>query len=190
MTMLCAQIHEYLAYYAELQRIMDGKDPSFGYSLLAHVLAETRHQVGVTTNFDDLVTDALFIYAGKRPLVCGHESLAEFIRPKMRRPVIAKLHRDLLLGPKNNPSDISQLDQRWRDALSVLFRFSSPIFIGYGGNDGSLMSLLSQLNPKDIVGRAAWCYYEKDAPPDERICEVVAQLNVFFVPISVFDELM
>jgi tetratricopeptide (TPR) repeat protein len=176
--------------YADLERIMEGKDPSFGYSVLAHLLAESRHQVVITTNFDDLVTDALFIYTGKRPLVCGHESLAEFIRPKMRRPVIAKLHRDLLLAPQNSPSDTSHLDKRWADAMRVLFRYSSPIFIGYGGNDGSLMGLLKQLNPNETVGRAAWCYYEKDGLPDERICEVVKRLKGFLVPIPGFDEFM
>src|SRR5208282_1498266 len=77
--------------FAELERIMEAKEPSFGYSVLARILAETRHQVVITTNFDDLVTDALFIYTNRRPLVCGHESLAEFIRPRMRRPVIAKI---------------------------------------------------------------------------------------------------
>ena len=31
------------------------KDPSFGYSVLAQVLASTKHKVVVTTNYDNLV---------------------------------------------------------------------------------------------------------------------------------------
>ena len=63
---------------------MERAEPSFGYSVLAKILAETRHRVVITTNFDNLVADALSLYTSKHPLVCGHESLSIFAKPHTR----------------------------------------------------------------------------------------------------------
>jgi hypothetical protein len=62
--------------YACLEDLMSGIDPSPGYSILAAALAEKRHSAVITTNFDNLVADALSIYTETFPFVCGHESLA------------------------------------------------------------------------------------------------------------------
>ena len=51
--------------HAYLERILQGRDPSFGYSVLAQILANTRHRVVITTNFDNLVADALAIYTNQ-----------------------------------------------------------------------------------------------------------------------------
>ena len=45
---------------------MTDKEPSFGYSVLAQILAGTRHNVVITTNFDNLVVDALSFYCRAR----------------------------------------------------------------------------------------------------------------------------
>lgn len=58
--------------FAFLEEIMEGKEPSLGYSILAEILSHTRHKVVVTTNFDNLVADALAIHAREHPLICGH----------------------------------------------------------------------------------------------------------------------
>lgn len=61
--------------YAFLENAMETAEPSYGYSVLAQIMANTRHKVAITTNFDNLVADALAIYTRALPLVCGHESL-------------------------------------------------------------------------------------------------------------------
>ncbi len=38
---------------------MEGNVSSLGYSLLAEIIQHTRHKVVITTNFDNLVADAL-----------------------------------------------------------------------------------------------------------------------------------
>lgn len=102
---------------------MDYAEPSFGYSVLAQVMATTLHKVAITTNFDNLIADALSIYAREFPLVCGHESLTGFIRPdRLRRPLIAKIHRDLLLDPLSDPDEIAKLAGKWPAALTKIFR--------------------------------------------------------------------
>ena len=75
--------------YAYLEDVMANADPSPGYSILAGALAEqpARHNAVVTTNFDNLVADALSIYTDTFPFVCGHESLTPFVRVAMRRPM-------------------------------------------------------------------------------------------------------
>lgn len=55
------------AGYAELEAAMEGKSPSLGYSLLAEIIQYTRHKVVVTTNFDNLVADALAMHAHQSP---------------------------------------------------------------------------------------------------------------------------
>lgn len=176
--------------YADLEDIMQGKDPSFGYSVLAHILAETRHKLVITTNFDNLVTDALSIFTATSPLVCGHESLAAFIRVAPRRPVVVKIHRDLLMAPMNRAEEIATLQNSWVEPLTRVFAAYTPIVLGYGGNDGSLMGFLNDLPAGAIVGGLYWCYYGPGGPPGREICDLVAKHDGALVPIDGFDELM
>jgi protein O-mannosyl-transferase len=174
--------------YAFLEKVMDKAEPSFGYSVLAQIMAGKRHNVAVTTNFDNLLADALSIYTRTFPLVCGHESLTGYIRPNLRRPLIAKIHRDLLLAPLSNPEEISKLPGEWGAALTKIFDRFTPIVIGYGGNDGSLMNFLKALPP--IHGGIFWCHrYRSEIDP--AVHEVVQHHpGGGLVPIAGFDELM
>lgn len=177
--------------YAYLESVMSGKDPSPGYSILAAALAKDppRHNVVITTNFDNLVADALAIYTDTFPFVAGHESLASFVRVSMRRPLICKIHRDLLLGPQNDSRSLKRLHDAWGTALRALFLHYTPIFIGYGGNDDTLMDLLESFQPGDIKGEMIWCYYHL-SKPGARIQNMVADLNGNLVPVPDFDLLM
>ncbi|MBZ5710845.1 SIR2 family protein [Nannocystis pusilla] len=176
--------------YADLEDIMQGKDPSFGYSVLAHILAETRHKLVITTNFDNLVSEALSIFTGTAPLVCGHESLANFVHVEPRRPVVVKIHRDLLMAPMNRVAEIAALQSAWVEPLTKVFRSYTPIVIGYGGNDGSLMGFLNGLPEDSIPGGIFWCYYGPAGPPGPEIRRLVARHRGILVPIEGFDELM
>ncbi len=50
--------------YHYLEKIMDKSEPSIGYRILAELLAEEKigSNLVITTNFDSLVEDSLFIY--------------------------------------------------------------------------------------------------------------------------------
>lgn len=173
--------------YAFLEAAMSGAEPSYGYSVLAQIMANLNHKVAVTTNFDNLIADAISIYTNAFPLVCGHESLTGFIRPNLTRPVIAKIHRDLLLNPKSEPEEIENLPPEWEEALKVIFENNTPIILGYGGNDGSLMGFFKKLSR--IKGGIFWCY-RSGKEPDQRIHEIVEHHHGRLVPILGFDELM
>jgi hypothetical protein len=179
--------------YAFMENEMQNAHPSFGYIVLAQIMAGERHKIAITTNFDNLISDALTIYTSTLPLVCGHESLANYLKPDIRRPVIAKLHRDLLLAPKSNPDEISKLHQNWEGPLQDIFKTYTPIVIGFGdtgGSGGSLVRFLEHLPA--IPGGIYWCYREKKqgAPPADDIDSLVAHHNGRLVPIPGFDELM
>ncbi len=175
--------------YAELEKVMEGQSPSLGYSLLAELIQHTRHKVVVTTNFDNLVADALAMHAHQSPLVVAHEALAGFVRPQLRRPLVAKIHRDLFLAPKNDPAGVDNMEHGWQQALRKLFQHYTPIVVGYGGNDGSLMGLLGSLNKGEIAGRMIWCYRDGSAPP-QVVRDVLEQHDGIQVKIAGFDEFM
>ena len=176
--------------YAALEHVMQGAEPSIGYSILATILATERHSVVITPNFDDLVADALAIFAHPHPLVVGHESLAHFAGPRLRRPLIAKVHRDLFLEPRNSPGELRELPEAWSVALQRLFEHYTLIVMGYGGNDGGLMDLLRTVEPGKIVGGILWCYREQDGLPRQEILDLVARHSGAVVPILGFDEVM
>lgn len=175
--------------FAALEVAMDGKEPSIGYSMLAEVIQQTRHKVVVTTNFDNLVADALAIHAYKPPLIVGHESLTGYVRTALRRPLVAKIHRDLFLQPKSDKAGVSTLEQGWIDALTRLFKHYMPLVIGYGGNDGSLMGFLNSLKPGDITGRIIWCY-RVGSLPSAIVQELLAKHDGVMVAIPSFDIFM
>jgi Tfp pilus assembly protein PilF len=176
--------------HASLEDVMKDAVPRFGYSVLAQVLARTRHNVALTTNFDDLVEEALAVYTDAVPLVCGHESLAGFVTPKPSRPLIAKVHRDLLLAPQNSPAETILLHEDWIRALREVLKNHTPIVIGYGGNDGSVMNFLLSLGEGSIPGGLFWCYRRAAGPPERRIQRLVQRHRGKLVEIEGFDELM
>ena len=175
--------------YAALEAEMEKAEPSLGYSILAKILDGTRHKVVVTTNFDNLIADALAIHAFQHPLIVGHESLAGFVRPLLPRPLVAKIHRDLHLHPKNDQNGVDVLEKGWEEALRGLFQHYTPLVIGYGGNDGSLMGLLDALPRGHIPGRLFWCYREGGRPKDD-ILKIIEKHNGILVSIAGFDEFM
>jgi hypothetical protein len=138
--------------------------PGFGYTIMSQLLQRTHHNVIITTNFDTLIEESLYIYADKRALVCNHENVAHLARPSSKRPLIVKIHRGLYMDPLNKQADIAVIKPQWKKALTDIFHNYIPVVIGYGGNDGSLMNYLKEIDP---CQRMYWCIYG-DAKPHSR----------------------
>jgi tetratricopeptide (TPR) repeat protein len=66
---------------------------------------------------------------------------------------------------------------------------NTPVFLGYGGNDGSLMGFLEGLAPGAIPGQPVWCYWEREAPA-ARVVALMERHRGVMVPIRDFDSLM
>lgn len=175
-----------------LEKLMDSTNPSIGYVILAYILTHTNHNVVITTNFDHLLEDAINYYENKLPLVIGHESLAHYVTGIIDRPKIIKIHRDLLLNPKNRTSEINILHENWKNALNHVFSEYSPIFIGYAGNDHSLMDYLSQnkdLFSDEKVTIPYWMSYKTDKT-SETVLDFLNESNGYLIEHNGFDEVM
>ncbi len=172
---------DYRNGYSYLERKMENAQPGFGHYPLARFLATTENNLVITTNFDSLIEDALFIYTGKRPIVASHESLAEYVDISTKRPIIAKLHRGLFFHPLNKSDELKELSEQW-----TVFRIFTPIVIGYGGGDRTLMEFLKDRTVE--LNGIYWCYV--GAEPNEDILKLVEDQKGYFVPIAGFDEMM
>lgn len=179
--------------YSYLEKIMESCEPSLGYHTLAKLLTENNlNNLVITTNFDSLVEDALFLYTDKKPLVVGHESLADYVDANIQRPIVAKVHRSLMYAPFNSPETTSELKAEWQKALSFALSIYTPIVIGYAGGDHSLMSFLEDKNTI-IRNSVYWCYLGKPDPaglPEANIQTFVENRNGYFIAIDGFDALM
>ena len=174
-----------------LENLMESAQPSFGYHTLAQLLTDgNNNNMIITTNFDTLVEDALFLYTGKKPLIINHEFEADFIRdPSIKRPIIAKLHRGLFFKPLNNPDDTTGLRGEWAEILREIFKIYTPVVIGYGGGDQSLMKFL--LTEGENIPKMYWCYVNECGLPDERIQQFIKnKRNGYFVRTDGFDHIM
>lgn len=179
--------------YSYLEKIMESCEPSLGYHTLAKLLTENNlNNLVITTNFDSLVEDALFLYTDKKPLVVGHESLADYVDANIQRPIVAKVHRSLMYAPFNSPETTSELKEEWQRALSFVLSIYTPIVIGYAGGDHSLMSFLES-ETTIIRNSVYWCYLGKPDPadlPEANIQTFVENRNGYFIAIDGFDALM
>lgn len=173
--------------YRYLERIMERSSPSIGYHPFSLLLANSgRNNLVVTTNFDTLVEDSLALYTNQKPLVISHESLAGFLSSELSRPMIAKVHRGLFYDPMNSP-DLA-LAEEWKDKLNHLLAIYTPIVVGYGGGDHSLMSFLEECKS---LKRLYWCVRgELDQLPERIVDAVASKKEGRLVKIKGFDALM
>ncbi|MBO5209684.1 MAG: tetratricopeptide repeat protein [Lachnospiraceae bacterium] len=178
---------DYHEGYAYFERELEKGSPSLGHYALAKILAGKKHNLAITTNFDSLVEDALFIYTNKHPLVVGHESLTQFINLNIERPIIAKIHRSLYFRPFNRKEETMDLADGWKETLRNAFNVYTPVVVGYAGGDESLMKFLQDEHLK--MNGLYWCYWNKEKPSEE-IVELVKSKNGCMVPIEGFDLMM
>ncbi|MBD5458954.1 MAG: hypothetical protein HDR27_10345 [Lachnospiraceae bacterium] len=144
----------------------------------------------ITTNFDSLVEDALFMYTSSRPLVINHELLSDYAGdPNISRPIIAKVHRGIFFDPLNMPEETDSLKDKWHNVLETVFQTYTPIIIGYGGGDNSLMEFLAAESVKMRNG-IYWCYMEEYGLPSEKIQELVQHKKGWLVRTAGFDAVM
>ncbi len=172
--------------YTYLSDITEGKVPGIGYLILAQLLTKTRHRIVVTTNQDDLIAQAMNIYAHSSPLIATPADLAKLARPRLRRPLLAKIHQPPFIA-----SDEQGLNSNhWSQPLYRLFEHYTPIVIGYDDDEGGVIELLKQIEPCDTNGGIFWCYQQERGRPNGRIEEIVSRRRGKFVPISDFDGFM
>lgn len=178
--------------YNYLEKLMEHAKPSIGYVMLSYLLTQKEHNVVITTNFDHLVEDAVNYYTQTIPLIIGHESLAHYISKSIRRPTIIKIHRDLLFDPRNRSDELEELHKNWEEALGNVFSEYHPVFIGYAGNDKSLMNFLLKNKEKfseDEWKFPYWMLYKPDSVNDE-VMQFLKESNGYLIVHNGFDEVL
>lgn len=175
----------------EIEQLTEGKDPGFGYAVLAKMMSHERYgshcNAVLTVNFDDLIADALYLYTRKKPLVIVHDSLVGFVRNTRKKPLVLKLHGDARLEPKNTESETSALADSVKKILKNFLSETGLIFIGYGGHDESIAEILSELPKEALPWGVFWINKEV---PEGSIGKWLKERNAIWVDHTDFDELM
>ena len=174
--------------YQAIEKIMSDKRvwPNVGYSILAQVMNQKRHNLVVSTNFDRLTETALLFYQNVHARVIGHETMLDLIAIDDQQPSIAKVHRDMFFSPKSE--ELEALG-RWPAFIEGVLSQYHLIVIGYGGNDPGLMSALNQALEINSNARIYWCHIDETIKPLQEFSEM-AMSKVVTVKTPFFDELM
>jgi len=148
--------------------------------------------VKVTSNFDDLLNEACFLYADLRPIVCAHDSAVADIRVTSARPKIIKLHGDFLYDSiKNTVRETETLEKNMRDKFMQFATEYGMVVIGYGGNDRSVMDILDTILKSDgyFPNGLYWCKRKGDKA-SKKLERLMRRDNAYWVEIEGFDEFM
>ncbi|HOX03309.1 MAG TPA: SIR2 family protein [Candidatus Paceibacterota bacterium] len=173
----------------EIESLCDGKFPGFGYAVLASLMTQSggSFNVALTTNFDDLISDALYLFTSVRPLVAPHESLGTYLRPTRTRPLIVKLHGDHCLAPLNTPRSTDDLRRDVDKRIRSVIRDRGLIFMGYGGRDEGIARMLSELTEEALP---LGVYWVGDQEPQGAIRPWLESRRAVWIQQRDFDEWM
>jgi tetratricopeptide (TPR) repeat protein len=175
---------------AFIEEIIENIEPSGAYVLLGQLIKMGYVKNIFTTNFDDLISDALILYYGDKPRVYSHNEIAQFIQFTDKRPNIVKLHGDFLYeNIKNINKETKRLDSNMEKKFSEALSNQDIIFLGYNGADESIMNVLTKVREENKF-TIYWCGL------DERNLHwrVVKLLNdsddSYFIKIRDFDDFL
>jgi Tfp pilus assembly protein PilF len=186
---LCPHIQE---RKAEFEKLIQGKDPAFGYGVFAQLIGNSKYgeycNIILTTNFDDLVADALYIYSQKKPLVIPHGSLAGFVRLTSKTPIIIKIHGDVMLEIENTEDETDEIDTRFKGKLDDILKETGIIFIGYGGNDKGVLNILENLSKEHLKNGIYWI--NNKLPDNPQFIKWLEDRDAIWVKTESFDKLM
>lgn len=154
-----------LSQQKEIQRITENITPSSGYYTLASLMQKSCFNSVITTNFDNLIQDALIYSGDKRALVITHQDLAKFIE-RNNTPLIVKVHGDSHMDPFNNTDNTKKIPDELNGAIQGLFINTKLVFIGYSGSDESIRDLLIGSKRIDHV-----YWLSSNLPSDNKLTE-------------------
>lgn len=114
---------------------------------LVNLIKNKHFNTIFTTNFDDLVNEACYTFSDDlRPIVSAHDSSIRSVRLTSTRPKIIKLHGDFLFDNiKNTARELESLEDNMRAKFRQYANEFGMIFVGYAGNDRSIMDTLNTL---------------------------------------------
>jgi len=170
---------------------VDKKLPSIGYAYLSSLVDNNFFNTIFTTNFDDLINEAFYLFSNERPIQCAHDSSVHSISITSKRPKIIKLHGDYLFDNiKSTLRETESLEQNTKEKFVEFSKEYGLIVVGYSGSDRSIMDVLEFLVKQEnyLKNGIYWCLR-----PDDNICHALRNMlwkdKVYPVMIDGFDEL-
>jgi hypothetical protein len=145
----------------------------------------------ITTNFDDLLNEACYTFSSEvRPIVCAHDSSIKSIRITSKRRKIIKIHGDFLFDNiKNTVRELESLEENTKEKIKQYATEFGMIFVGYSGNDRSVMDVINTLLLHDhyFPHGIYWCV-RKDSTLSAKVEELQRFPKFHLVEIDGFDE--
>jgi len=180
-----------------IELIIENKEPSGAYAVLAYLIeGKNRFKNLFTTNFDDLINDALRNYLNTKAKVFSHNEIAKYIDVFGNRPNIIKLHGDFLFETIKNTSDETcSLGGEYEEKLFGALSQFDLVVIGYNGADNSIMNALYNIKREQLKKGGHnfglyWC-----GTDEEKLNWKVANLinttsNSYFIKIDSFESVI
>ena len=176
-----------------IEECVKSAHPSWGYVYLTNLLSKRYFDVVFTTNFDDLMNEACYLYSdGLRPIVAAHDSAIQGVRITSGRPKIIKLHGDFLYDNiKNTLSELETLESNTKSKFKQFVQEYGLIVIGYSGRDKSVMDTLDLLlrDQDNFKQGVYWCRRNGEQNSG-RLDSLLRKDRVYLVEIDGFDEFM
>ena len=176
-----------------IEECLNDCHPTWGYAYLTNLLTHRYFDVVFTTNFDDLINEACYLYSDDlRPIVAAHDSAIQGIRVTSNRPKIVKLHGDFLYDNiKNTLAELETLEENTKRKLHQFSQEYGLVVIGYSGRDRSVMDTLDVLLRDDNSYKQGiyWCTLRGEEP-SRRLRSLLRRDRVYLVEIDGFDQFL
>ena len=176
-----------------VEEAVKGAHPYWGYIYLTNLMSSRFFDVVFTTNFDDLINEACYLYSdAERPIVAAHDSAIQGIRVTFGRPKIIKLHGDFLYDNiKNTLAELETLEANTKRKLYQFAQEYGLVVMGYSGRDRSVMDTLELLlrDDENYKQGVYWCI-SKGSNISSRLESLLRRDRVYLVEIDGFDEFM
>lgn len=180
---------------ALVEKIIEDKQTKYGYVCLANLIRYNFVRTVFTTNFDDLLNEALMAYFSRHAKVLAHSELSGFVDYRGKTPHIIKLHGDFLFNDIRNTGDeINLISNKLTEKLSEALRDGfGLVVLGYNGADYSIVNKLEET--KKLCGSSPypliWCDRKGSEKLHWRVQDLLASTpNSFYIHIDSFDTLM
>lgn len=173
-----------------VEKQVDSKLPSIGYSYLVSLFQSAYLDTVFTTNFDDLINEAFYQFSRERPTLCAHDSSIKGVSVNSSRPKIIKVHGDYLFDSiKSTLNETESLEINTREKLIEFTKKYGMIFIGYAGNDRSIIDVINYLLRQDeFLGNGIYWCIRKDDEINPDLHKILKRERVYYVEIDGFDE--
>ena len=172
-----------------ISKLIKDKQPTFGYSMLASMVARGFINTVITTNFDDLMFIACTKFTGVRPVIYAYGIMATEMKFSAPHPKILKIHGDYLyslLANTEREMSLYNQDPNMKAQVAHALNEYEMILFGYSGSDNSVMNILETYpGGKELY----WCHWSKELQ-SLRALELLHEKDGTLVPIDGFDEAM